>query len=117
MILQYAGKDATEAYDAVHAPEVVEKNLPPEKNLGVLDAESTLAMAQSNKERKKTQDELRVEKAMKEIPPLSRVLNSLEMEEVAKKILTYKAWAFITSAADNEVSEYTQSLNTLPIYT
>lgn len=41
---------------------------------------------------------------MKEKPPISRVLNTREMEEVAKKVLSYKAWAYYSSAGDDEIS-------------
>ncbi|KAH8109771.1 FMN-dependent dehydrogenase-domain-containing protein [Phellopilus nigrolimitatus] len=104
IILKYAGKDATAAYEPIHPPDALEKNLPPQKHLGTLDAGAAQAIEQANAEKKKTQDELRVEKAQKEKPPLSRVLNVREMEEVARKVLSYKAWAYYSSAADDEIT-------------
>ncbi|THH05905.1 hypothetical protein EW145_g4457 [Phellinidium pouzarii] len=104
IILKYAGKDATAAYEPIHPPDALEKNLPPEKHLGAIDVGAVQAIKKANVEKKKTQDELRVEKAQKEKPPLSRVLNAIEMEEVAKKVLSYKAWAYYSSAGDGEIT-------------
>ena len=72
----------------------------------MLDASAAKSISEAKKEKRKTQDEIRVELAQKQKPPLSRVLNALEMEEVAKKVLSYKAWAYYSSAGDDEVSEY-----------
>ena len=80
-------------------------NSPPVKHLGSLDADSTQAISQAKKEKQKSQDEIRVELAQKEKPPLSRVLNAREMEEVATKILSHKAWAFFASASDDCVGK------------
>lgn len=78
--MKYAGKDATSAYEPIHPPDALEKNLPPEKHLGALAAEDAQALQKVNEERKKTKDELRMAKAQKEKPPLSRILNAQEME-------------------------------------
>lgn len=104
IILKYAGKDATEAFEPIHPPDALTKFLPPEKHLGPIDEGSARIISEAYQQRKKTQDELRVELARKEKPPLSRVLNALEMEAIAKKILSYKAWAFFSSAGDDGVT-------------
>lgn len=80
IILKYAGKDATAAYEPIHPTDALEKHLPPEKHLGSIDSKAAKEIRQANKEKKKTQDELRMEKAQKEKPPLSRILNVKEME-------------------------------------
>ncbi|PAV19486.1 cytochrome b2 [Pyrrhoderma noxium] len=54
--------------------------------------------------KKRTQDEIRVEKAQQQKPPLNRVLNLSEMEAVAKQVLSYKAWAYYSSAGDDEIT-------------
>ncbi|KAH8113974.1 FMN-dependent dehydrogenase-domain-containing protein [Phellopilus nigrolimitatus] len=104
VILKYAGKDATAAYEPIHAPDALEKNLPHQFHLGSLSAVAAQAIEHANAEKKKTLDELRVEKAQKERPPLSRVLNVQEMEEVARKMLSYKAWAYYSSAGDDAIT-------------
>jgi L-lactate dehydrogenase (cytochrome) len=74
-------------------------------------------------QRKKTKDQLRVDKAQKEKPPLSRILNLKEMEVrtdflcpnlidnfdhlhlkyVASQVLSHKARAYYASASDDEI--------------
>jgi L-lactate dehydrogenase (cytochrome) len=65
-----------------------------DKHLGPSNEEAAKANDEESRKRKKTQYELRVEKARKERPPLSRVLIvQLEgLEDVAKKVRSYKAW-------------------------
>nr|VWP00836.1 Uncharacterized protein [Ganoderma boninense] len=104
IILKYAGKDATSAYEPIHPPDALEKNLPPEKHLGGLDSVSASAVQEAAQNRKKTKDELRVEAAQKAKPPLSRVLSLWDMEHIAHKVLSYKAWAYYSSAADEELT-------------
>ncbi len=69
--------------------------------------------------RVKTKDELRVEQAMKERPPLNRLLSIADIEvlqhqirnnvplirrqNVAHKTLSYKALAYYSSAADDGI--------------
>lgn len=70
----------------------------------------------------KTKDEQRVEKAQREKPSLSRILNLYDMEvsvaapdarqhaqvnqDVARKVMSYKALAYYSSASDEEISEF-----------
>ncbi|KAG6846017.1 hypothetical protein H0H87_011065 [Tephrocybe sp. NHM501043] len=83
IILKYAGKDATRAYEPIHPPDALDKNLPANKHLGWLDSDAARVVAQAQKNRRKTQDELRVEAALKQRPPLNRILNLADMEENA----------------------------------
>ncbi len=80
IILKYAGKDATSAYEPIHPPDALDKNLPPEKHLGELDSLAASAVKEAAQNRKKTKDELRVEAAHKVKPPLSRVLSLWDIE-------------------------------------
>ncbi|TDL23321.1 hypothetical protein BD410DRAFT_839202 [Rickenella mellea] len=104
IILKYAGKDATSAYEPIHPPDALDKNLPPEKHLGDLDAEGVSATRSAQENKKPTLDELRIEKAHKEKPPLSRILTLRDIEEVAQKTLSYKALAYYASAGDDEIT-------------
>ncbi|KAI1797745.1 FMN-dependent dehydrogenase-domain-containing protein [Ganoderma leucocontextum] len=104
IILKYAGKDATSAYEPIHPPDALDKNLPPEKHLGELDSVAASAVKEATQNRKKTKDELRVEAAHKVKPPLSRILSLWDMEDVAHKVLSHKAWAYYSSAADEELT-------------
>lgn len=80
MILQFGGRDATAAYVPIHPADALDKNIPPEKHLGDLDQASILHLRQVNKNRTKTRDELRVEEALKDKPPLGRIINVRDME-------------------------------------
>ncbi|KIL70694.1 hypothetical protein M378DRAFT_95200 [Amanita muscaria Koide BX008] len=94
-ILNYAGKDATEPFDTFHAPDAL-SHLPSEAHLGSIPI---IAEAKS-----KTKDQARVEEAHKHKPPLYRVLNLADMEVIARKVLSHKAWAYYSSAADDEIT-------------
>ncbi|CDO72371.1 hypothetical protein BN946_scf184977.g70 [Trametes cinnabarina] len=107
IILKYAGKDATSAYEPIHPPDALDKHLPPEKHLGVLDTASASAIKEAAQNRPKTKDELRVEAAQASKPPLSRMLSLRDIEDVARQVLSYKAFAYYASAADDELSGHT----------
>ncbi|KAF7307037.1 hypothetical protein MIND_00496800 [Mycena indigotica] len=103
IILKYAGKDATQAYAPIHPSDALEKNLPPEKHLGPLTESAARHMAEQQS-REKSKDEMRVEKALLHRPPLSRILNLADMEVVARQVLSHKAEAYYSSAADDHIT-------------
>lgn len=80
IILKYAGRDATAAYEPIHPPDALDKNLPREKHLGDLDSSSIAALSDARQHRKKTEDELRIEREQANKPPISRILTLQEME-------------------------------------
>jgi L-lactate dehydrogenase (cytochrome) len=92
IILQYAGKDATEEYDPVHPEGTIEKTLLPDQHLGPVDM-STVA---SNGEPQKVRD-----LAASERVPLSLIMSLQDMETAASKVLSRRAWTFYHSAADS----------------
>ncbi|KAI9572839.1 FMN-dependent dehydrogenase-domain-containing protein [Boletus coccyginus] len=104
VILAFGGRDSTAAYVPIHPFDALDKNIAPEKHLGDLDQASILELKQSKKNQIKTKDELRVEEALKNRPPLSRIINVQDMEESAKKLLPYKALAYYASAADDSIT-------------
>ncbi|PFH54603.1 hypothetical protein AMATHDRAFT_52242 [Amanita thiersii Skay4041] len=108
IILKYAGNDATEPYDTFHAPDTLEKNLPPEKYLGPLNPSDALALTHAQRDKTKTKDQLRVEEALTHRPPLHRVINLADMESIARRVLSHKAWAYYSSASDDEIA-YTEN--------
>ncbi|KAJ3760979.1 FMN-dependent dehydrogenase-domain-containing protein [Lentinula raphanica] len=99
IILKYAGRDATSAYEPIHPSDALDKNLSPSQHLGPLDDTAVESLERAEASKKKTQDELRVEEAMKKRPPLNLVV-----QDVAKQVLSYRAWAYYSSAADDEIS-------------
>ncbi|KAF8922501.1 FMN-dependent dehydrogenase-domain-containing protein [Mucidula mucida] len=104
IILKYAGRDATLAYDPIHPPDALKKNLAPSKHLGPLDSASSKHLQFVRDNRAKTKDEARIEQAMKERPPINRLLSIADIEDVAQKVLSYKARAYYSSAADDHIS-------------
>ncbi|KAJ7110075.1 FMN-dependent dehydrogenase-domain-containing protein [Mycena epipterygia] len=104
IILKYAGRDATSAYEPIHPPDALEKNLPSSKHLGPLSASAAQSVANDQQTRKKTKDELRVEEAHLQRPPLGRIMSLIDMEEVARKVLSHKAEAYYSSAADDHIT-------------
>ncbi|KAK2850619.1 hypothetical protein FQN49_005487 [Arthroderma sp. PD_2] len=96
IILQLAGKDATEDYDPVHPTGTLENNLPPEALVGTVDSESLANLAPKAVE---------PEKVTEGPPPLSTLLNMDDIEQVASKQLTQKAWAYYFSGADDLISK------------
>ncbi len=80
IILKYAGKDATSAYEPIHPPDALDKHLPREKHLGSLDSAAASAVKEAAQNRRKTKDELRVEAAHAAKPPVSRMLSLWDIE-------------------------------------
>jgi hypothetical protein len=80
VILEFGGRDATAAYTPIHPSDALDKNIAPEKHLGDLDQASILELRQEKENQTKTRDELRVEEALKNRPPLSRMINVQDME-------------------------------------
>ena len=97
IILKYAGKDATEAYEPIHPPDAITTNLPKEKHLGEVDPATIVKVV-----KKMTDEDRRREAAMAARPGLDEILNLHDFEAVARKVLSPKAWAYYSSAADDE---------------
>lgn len=99
MILRLAGKDATEEYDPVHPEGTLEGNLKPEALLGRIDPAPM----------PKPETQLGgFEKTLEDVP-VHTLLNMDELEELATKKISKKAWAYYYSAADDKI---TKRLNT-----
>ncbi|KAJ7786460.1 FMN-dependent dehydrogenase-domain-containing protein [Mycena metata] len=104
IILKYAGRDATSAYEPIHPPDALEKNLPSSKHLGSLSASAAQSISHDQQNRKKTKDEVRVEEALSQRPPLVRIMSLADMEAVARKVLSTKAESYYSSAADDHIT-------------
>lgn len=99
VILQYAGHDATEAYNEVHSPELI-ANLLATKRLGRFD-HSTIDADWKNR-LSILQEQRGQERAA--LPPLRSILSADDFELAAQASLSKKAWAFYSSAATDLVS-------------
>ena len=78
--MKYAGRDATAVFKPIHPDDTLEKNLAKEKHLGIVDADAAREIQRVNANRKRTKDELRVERARQMKPPLGRILTLQDME-------------------------------------
>ncbi|PCH33523.1 hypothetical protein WOLCODRAFT_141673 [Wolfiporia cocos MD-104 SS10] len=104
IILKYAGRDATAAYEPIHPKDALQKHLPPQKHLGNLDSSGAKQLQVEQASRRRTQDEIRVEKARAQKRPINQILSLKDMENVAHDVLPYKSWAFYRSASDDEIT-------------
>ncbi|KAF8070715.1 FMN-dependent dehydrogenase-domain-containing protein [Lyophyllum atratum] len=99
IILKYAGKDATEEYDPIHPPDAITTNLPPEKHLGPVEpntVEKVEVVITDEEKARQTRISAR--------PPLSEILNLHDFEAIARQVMPEKAWAYYSSAADDEIT-------------
>ncbi|KAH8818999.1 FMN-dependent dehydrogenase-domain-containing protein [Xylogone sp. PMI_703] len=93
IILRYAGRDASNAYNEVHAPSLIKKSLPVSKHLGKLDPNSITAQWL------KPQPSVATASTPSGKPPLSTLINVHDFVEAARISLAPKTWAFYSSAA------------------
>ncbi len=110
-ILKHAGADATAAFDPVHPRDVIERYLAPELCLGEVDP-ATLpvpvvappAAAVAATEESPAAIISVPQPTAYTPPPLGRILNLRDFEEVAQRVLKKESWAYYSSAADDEVT-------------
>ena len=115
IILQLAGRDATEEYDPIHPPGTLEENLKPEAKLGRVDPQTLVqtGKAATAMEEKKPagasggdgNDGKDDDDDGKAAPPMETLLNLDEIEEVATRRIPEKAWAYYYSASDDMFSK------------
>lgn len=98
IILKYAGKDATDEYEPIHPPDTLEKYLPKDKHLGEVDM-GTVA----KEEKEFDPDEEERQKRIERMPILEQCYNLMDFEAVARKVMKKTAWAYYSSAADDEI--------------
>lgn len=98
VILQLAGRDATEEYDPIHPPGTLEDNLKPEAKLGRIDPAT---LAGTKKPAAPEEDKAKAEAD----PPLESLLNLDEIEALATKKIPRRAWAYYYSSSDDQWSK------------
>ncbi|CAI7656176.1 unnamed protein product [Penicillium bialowiezense] len=103
VILRWAGKDASEAFDSVHVPEVLSE-LPQTALRGHLDV--TRAVKRIDHESTKQEQ---LEQIGPKPPPLHTLINLHDFEKVAHDHLLATTWAYYSSGADDEISKQNNS--------
>ncbi|KAF5863149.1 hypothetical protein ETB97_010608 [Aspergillus alliaceus] len=97
IILKLAGKDATEEYDPIHPPGILEENLKPEAMLGTVNPE-TLPKIEAEPAPSSSGET--------EGPPsMESLLNMDDIEQAATKNVSKKAWAYYYSASDDKITK------------
>lgn len=83
----------------VHPSNAIQENLAPEQHIGLVDPK-TLIMEQ----KQESEADRRRREARENLPPVGVILNLDDFERVAKDILSDQAWAYYSSAGDDEVT-------------
>ncbi|KAJ3496915.1 hypothetical protein NLG97_g2310 [Lecanicillium saksenae] len=99
IIYRYAGKDASDEYNAVHAPSLISRTLDEEQQLGQLD-QSTAPT-----DWKKSTNESSLNILSQGRLPLSRIINLHDFEASAKRSLSKKSWAYVNSASNDNITK------------
>ncbi|TKA82526.1 hypothetical protein B0A55_01219 [Friedmanniomyces simplex] len=102
IILQLAGTDATEEYDPIHPPGTLEDSLPASAKLGPFDT-TTLPAAQeeASPAQTGTPKSPAQEQAEEPLASLDDCLNLDDLEALATRKISRKAWAYYYSAGDD----------------
>lgn len=93
VIWKHAGRDATPSYSEIHAPSVLPTNLDASKLKGVVDKRTITA------EWAKPPPTATPELRLNEKPPINTIINAHDFEEVARRTISKKTWAFYSSAS------------------
>jgi L-lactate dehydrogenase (cytochrome) len=99
IILKYAGKDATKEFEPIHPPDTLDKYLDKSKHLGPVDM-STVEGADREEDPYEQDRQLRIQR----MPGLDSCFNLLDFEAVARRVMKRTAWAYYSSAADDEIT-------------
>ncbi|KKK12511.1 cytochrome b2, mitochondrial precursor [Aspergillus rambellii] len=99
IILQYAGKDATEAFDPIHPPDTLDQYLEASKHLGEVDMTTV-----EHEEKAEDPDESARLERIQRMPPLAACYNLMDFEAVAREVMKRTAWAYYSSGADDEMT-------------
>lgn len=98
IILKYAGKDATEAFEPIHPPDTLDKYLDKQHHLGEVDMKTV-----SHKEEEESPEEKERQERIKAMPILEQCYNLMDFESVARRVMKKSAWAYYSSGADDEI--------------
>jgi hypothetical protein len=98
IVLKYAGKDGTEAFEPIHPPDTLDKYLDKSKHLGEVDMNTVKQEAKEI-----DPDEEERQKRIRRMPILEQCYNLMDFEAVARKVMKKTAWAYYSSGADDEI--------------
>lgn len=99
-LINHAGYDGTKVYEKIHPKGTLEKFLPEDKFIGMLNGEAPKLEADYLID---DDEEKRLE-YVDNIPPIVTMQNVYDFEYVAKHILPKDAWAYYSCGSDDEIS-------------
>ncbi|KAI9497404.1 FMN-dependent dehydrogenase-domain-containing protein [Zychaea mexicana] len=100
IIMKYAGKDGTKAFEPIHPPDIIDRYLSADVCVGHVVAPA----AGEEQQEEEAEDDKRLRLAREKMPRLDEMYNAFDFESVAKTILKTDAWYYFSSGADDEVS-------------
>ncbi|KAK6455404.1 cytochrome b2, mitochondrial precursor [Scheffersomyces xylosifermentans] len=98
VILKYAGKDATKAFDPIHPGDTLVKYLAPKYHLGPFEDYD------DDEDDPPSQEELRRRQKKLDKPDLSQMYNLNDFEFVARHTMERTAWSYYSSGCDDEIT-------------
>ncbi|WPH04326.1 Hypothetical protein R9X50_00721500 [Acrodontium crateriforme] len=108
VILELAGSDATEEYDPIHPPGILEESLPSEALLGEFDASTLPAVEKSEEIKQKSVSASPSQQTADEDDGPSTLQECLSLDDIetlATKQMSAKAWSYYFSASDDLLSK------------
>lgn len=99
-LIRHGGHDATKLYENLHPKGTIEKFLPEDKFMGILDGEAPKLASDYAVDEFEGQRLENIENK----PPISSMQNSYDFEKIAKNILPRDAWAYYSCGSDDEIS-------------
>ncbi|ORY66002.1 FMN-dependent dehydrogenase-domain-containing protein [Pseudomassariella vexata] len=107
ILLRCAGKNATNDYDQVHAPAILEENLPSDRFKGILEeAISDIPPKGTVTEARQKNEATQNEENPLRNPELHTLISAADFEKIARTALTPKTWAFYSSAATDLITHH-----------
>lgn len=98
IIIKNAGKDVTKLFEATHPAGTIEKHLPKECYQGELDTNTVPDSVKQAQKKEEAEEKARRAK----VPPMAQCLNLNDFEAAGRQAMSPEAWAYYSSAADDE---------------
>lgn len=98
VLIKFAGRDGTKVFDQAHPKDTLEKYAKPEWFMGDLD-DSTVPKELKEAAAMKEKEE---QERRANVPPIGQCLNLRDFELVAERVMSPEAWAYYSSAADDQ---------------
>ena len=103
IIHKYAGKDASQAYNEIHSPAIIQDGLPSDAEKGVIDP-LTITPEWAQPQQSSAPKATSQTSSKSDKPPLESLINAHDFELSARNTATAKTWAFYSSAADSVIT-------------